>query len=209
MKTLMDIFDEPEKLEKLKIYPERTLKHKLSNTNMGPSIISSQVPVTTKCVARPVDEVSQQSRPGKVTYAQFCQRARQSVGPNSVDTNSSAHPMPKKPKQFSVPLIQKSHVIQNEVSNVNSGIGYSVQNASPNTTPNNSPIRGPCKSSLEPTLTPPPPCSPASQSDHCYTARTNFVAAAKPGKRCGDSNCGPCFAVDCGTCSHCMNRALR
>ena len=74
LQNLMDIFDEPEKLEKLKLYPERALKHKHSTTNMAPLSIASQVPVTIKPVARPVTslgEVTQQSHSGKLNYAQF------------------------------------------------------------------------------------------------------------------------------------------
>ena len=205
LQNLMDIFDEPGKLEKLKLYPERPLKHNLSTANM-----TSQVPVTTNPATRPVaspDEVSHHSQPGKLNYSQFCQRARKSI----VDTDSSA-PVPRKPKQFSVPLIHKSRLIQNEVSNVKSRIEYSVPNVPANrTAPCDSPTKSPSKFSpdLEPTLTPPPPCSPATQSDHSYTARTKFLAPAKLPKRCDDCNCGPCFAEDCGTCSHCMNRGLR
>jgi hypothetical protein len=98
LKNLTSIFDEPNKLEKLQIYPDRTIKQKLATeitsltTRPAPQTTRDNLPDTVPSIP-PFTDFSRQSQHQPKTsipsYFQFCERARQSVSSPFVPSYSN------------------------------------------------------------------------------------------------------------------------
>ena len=250
MDKLMKSLDEPSKMEKLKLYPHKPKMSQLNKKERGDSGTSPHIPPFTS-----VGVVGPQSQSStKMTYQQFCDKARKSNAPPCAPIgtkfskqhkkNSDLQQAPSHPTGQRNPISNQSKVkFFNPVKTVTKPIpppvptsplpdipytsmygthptlDLSSQSPARKKTTITTPVNSPYKES-PPVLTPPPPETPApivtpppvsltSNPEHQYADRSNSTAQVRPGKKCGDSNCEPCSASDCGECSHCMNRSLR